>query len=162
MTRDDFCDRCGAHLGECACDARRELEDALAEAMGRGTRASAAEDRKLAEELRHRAVALARRVEGAIREHVEQIPRCPHCSRCPALFLDLMSAQRACEDIVGSLDMLEQFTRSGRFGADTGALAVLSGAARRCLGTLSGIADRMGSLMSHSPRASARRETPSS
>jgi hypothetical protein len=152
--KDDYCDRCGARLDECTCVARRELDSALAEALGRGqsTRSFTVE------ELRDRASEFARRMAVAIREHVERAPACPHCAKCPALFLELMAAQRASADIVSSLDTLERLMRTGRFVVDSEALAQLAAASRRCHTALETIVERMAAIAGDAQAASAKRE----
>jgi hypothetical protein len=99
----------GAFAAERHSAARADLETALDEALGRGRRT------RPDEELREVVVDLARRVRLALQDHVAIRGECPHCTRCPSLFGDLMAAQDACTDIITALDALERLVRFVRF-----------------------------------------------
>ncbi len=141
--RDDYCERCGARLGDCTCAARWELDDALDEMLGRGAPARTT----ATDEVRDRARQLATRVADAIRDHVERLPKCPHCAKCPRLFSNLLTAQRACEDILGALDMLERLSEAPWDTDDSRASALLTAASRRCEVTLDTLAAQMDALL---------------
>jgi hypothetical protein len=132
--RDDYCDACGTRFDDCTCDARRELRDALEEALGRGTRPGVTAD-----QMRERAVALGQRLLTAMRTHVEQGPDCPHCARCTDLFSNLMTAQRGCEDIITSLDTLAYMAGPSSIRVEGKMSNLLGQAARRCFATLNEI-----------------------
>jgi hypothetical protein len=153
-SRDDICDRCGERLDACTCDARRKLDQALSEALGRGVREPPCPP---ARELRERASVLVRHVQEAIRQHVEESSNCPHCARCPQLFHDLLAAERAAIDLASNLDLLERLTRRTETLAslcvDTN---VLAAALRRCHSATENMVARISAVVGLGPLHIAR------